>query len=296
MNKMEMQKEKESGRREPSPRKKAELASLLNNLGKYSTLIITSIEDLPALLLQKIRRDLDGKAVIKIVKRRVLFKLFEEEAKKNEKFSKLADFCKSLKDSCAIIFSNEDIFSLIKLLQEKKQKKKAKSGVAREDIVIESGSTGLMPGPILTELSDAGIKAGLEKGKVVIKQPFELKQGEMITPALANAMVKLNILPITARLFPLAAYDKRSDILFRSDELVINVEQELRRISEAYTNALNLILEVKYFTKESTPLFLQEAYDQASFLAMEASIVTKDNIKDILFEAHSRASFINEKL
>ncbi len=294
--KIGVQRKKENGGRQVSTKKMEVIESLSNNLEKYNTLIITSISGMPSFLLQRIRRDLKDKAIVRIVKRRVLLKLFEEEVKKDERFSKLADFCSKLKDSCAIIFSDEDIFSLVKTLQEKKEKKKAKSGEARDDIVIEAGNTGLMPGPILTELSDAGIKAGLEKGKVVIKADFEIKKGQMISEALANAMGKLNILPITARLLPLVAYDKKADLLFSTEDLVIDVELQLKKLKEAYINALNLILEVKYFIKESTPLFLQEAYNQASHLAREAGIVTKDNIKDFLIEAHNQASVINKKL
>ncbi|OYT41499.1 50S ribosomal protein L10 [Candidatus Pacearchaeota archaeon ex4484_26] len=293
---MEMKNQKSQGRKDIAPKKKKEIAELAKNVDKYDSLIITSINEMPALLLQKIRKDLKEKAVIKTTKRRILVKLFEELAKKDERYLKIEIFCKKLKDSCAIIFSNENIFSLIKILQKKQQQKKAKPGKSNEDITIKPGPTGLMAGPILTELADAGIKAGLEKGKVIIKEKFELKKGQIITESLAKAMEKLNILPITARLFPLVAYDKKADILFKSEQLEINLEQQLAKIKEAYKNAFSLVLKTKYFIKESTLLFLKQAYIGASCLMKEARIITKESIKDFLIEAHNQASLINKKI
>lgn len=286
----------QSGRKEISARKKAELAVLKENLTKYNTVIITSVTELPAFLVQKIRRDLKDKAVIRVSKRRVIVKLFEEQAKKDEKFAKIADFCKKLKESCAIIFSNEDIFKLVKKLQEKKTKKRAKQGIAKNDVVVEAGGTGLMPGPILTALSDAGIKAGLEKGKVVIKQRFEVKKGEQVSAPLADALEKLNILPITAKVTPLVAYDKQADILFKADSLEISIELQLSRMKKAYSEAFALMMQTKYFSAETTPLFLQEAFVNAKHLTVEAGIVNKESIQDLLVAASNQASMINKKI
>lgn len=246
--------------RKINPRKQALLSELKKHLENYSLFLITSIEDLPALLLQRIRKDVKGKALIKIVKRRILLRLFEEEANKDEKYLEIADFCRNLKQSCAIIFSENNLFSLLKILQKRKEKKKVRPGIAKEDIVIPAGNTGLMAGPILAELSDAGIKAGLEKGKVVIKETFMVKKGEYVSETLASVLEKLNILPITAKLRPLIAYDKNSHILFNSEVLEFDAEKQITRLKEAYLNALSLSLEIKYFTKESIIVFLQEAY------------------------------------
>ncbi len=283
------------GRGGVSPRKKAELVSISKTFAGSNTFLIVSITDMPALLLQKIRRDLKGKAVIKIVKRRVLLKLFEQEAKKDKRYEQLIDFCKNLKESCAAIFSNEDIFKLVKILGEKQEKKRAKAGISKEEIVVEAGNTGLMPGPILTDLADGGIKSGLEKGKVVIKERFVLKRGQMITGVLANALTKLNILPITAKLSPVVAFDRNSGILFTAETLEVDAGKQIERFKSAYTDAFNLALEVKYPTRESVPLFIQDAFHGAYFLVREAKIVNKESVKDMIAEAYSEASLLGEK-
>jgi len=286
---------KVKGRTGISPRKKAELVSLSKVFACNNTFLIVSISEMPALLLQKIRRDLKGKAVIKIAKRRVIVKLFEQEAKKDPRYNSLIEFCSSLKESCAAIFSNEDVFRLVKILQEKQEKKRAKSGISKEEIVVEAGQTGLMPGPILTELADAGIKSGLDKGKVVIKERFVLQKGQAINEALANSLTKLNILPITAKLSPVVAFDKHAGILFTADTLELNVEKQIERFKSAYSDAFNLALEIKYPTPESVPIFLQEAYHGAYSLVREAKIANKESIKDMLMDAFSEALLIEEK-
>ncbi|HIH66030.1 MAG TPA: 50S ribosomal protein L10 [Nanoarchaeota archaeon] len=283
------------GRGAVSPLKKAELVSLSKTFAGNSTFIIASINEMPALLLQKIRRDLRGRAVIKIVKRRVLLKLFEQEAKKDKRYEQLTDFCKDLKESCAALFSNEDIFKLIKVLGEKQERKRAKSGISKEEIIVEAGNTGLMPGPILTELADGGIKSGLEKGKVVIKERFVLKRGQMITEALSNALAKLGVLPVIAKLAPVVAFDRNSGILFTAEILDIDAGKQIERFKSAYADALNLALEVKYPTRESVPLFIQDAFHGAYFLVREAKIVNKESVKDMIAEAYSEASLLGEK-
>ena len=200
-----------------------------------------------------------------------------------------------MKESCASIFSNEYIFKLVKILGEKQEKKRAKAGISKEEIVVEAGNTGLMPGPILTDLADGGIKSGLEKGKVVIKERFVLKRGQMITGVLANALTKLNILPITAKLSPVVAFDRNSGILFTAETLEVDAGKQIERFKSAYTDAFNLALEVKYPTRESVPLFIQDAFHGAYFLVREAKIVNKESVKDMIAEAYSEASLLGEK-
>lgn len=283
------------GRGEVSPQKRAELVSLSKTFAGNNAFIITSITDMPALLLQKIRRDLKKRAVIRIVKRRVLLKLFEQEAKKDKRYEQLIEFCRGLKESCAAIFSNEDIFKLVKALGEKQEKRRAKAGISKEEIIVEAGNTGLMPGPILTELADGGIKSGLDKGKVVIKERFVLKKGQVVTGALSNALAKLDILPVTAKLSPVVAFDRNSGILFTAETLEIDAGKQIERFKSAYADALNLALEVKYPTRESVPLFIQDAFHGAYFLVREAKIVNKESIKDMIAEAYSEASLLGEK-
>ena len=289
-------KEKPKGRTDVPERKKKEIAELTKHLISNNCFLISSIDEIPALLFQKIRKEIKDRAIVKAVKRRVLVKLFEAAAEKDNHYNSIADFCKNLKDSCVIIFSNEDIFSLTKLFREKQEKKKAKAGRSKEEIKIDAGPTGLPAGPILAELSDAGIKAGLEKGKVIIKEPFIIKKGDIISESLAKALEKLNILPVIARLYPLLAYDKKSNILFKTDDLETSPEQQLAKLQEAYGNAFALMLETKYFTRESITLFLKEAYNESSYLGKDANIINKENIIDLIIKADNQASAINNKI
>ena len=280
--------------REVSPAKKAELARLSELLKNNNVILLVSIADLPASQLQRIRKALRGKATVQIVKRRVLLKLFEEAAKTDKKFEKVRDFCSSLKESCGVIFSNEKVFSLVKALLEKREKKRAKAKyVIKEEISIEAGPTGLMAGPVLTELSDAGIKAGIEKGKVVIKEPFTLKEGSIISDAMANVLTRLNILPIITGVFPIAAYEKDSGILFKASRLEINIERTIAELRDAHSTAFYLTLDINYLTADSVRLIFRKAYRQAFALAEETEFVTKENVANFLAKAVMQATAVN---
>ena len=95
------------------------------------------------------------------------------------------------------IRSYYDPFKLFKTLDESKSPAPVKGGsVAPCDIEVKAGSTGMPPGPFLSELKAVGIPAAIDKGKIGIKEDkVVIKEGEVVSQKLAVVLSALGIKP-----------------------------------------------------------------------------------------------------
>jgi len=146
-----------------------------------------------------------------------------------------------------------------------------------------------MPGPIVTELADAGVKAGIEKGKVAIKETFIIKKGELIKDAIANVLSKLNIKPVIVGLKPLTAYEKSTKLVYDSETLSLRIDTILASLASSAAVAYNLTLELSYLTKDNAEFFITRSFTEADILAEELEYVTKENITRFLEKVHLEA-------
>ena len=166
--------------------KKDEVADIKKNAKQYKLIGLVDMYGIPAQQVQQIRRNLRGKAVIKVTRNTLIKHAFEEIGGETKNLSKY------ISGHSAIIFTNDNPFKLFKQLEKTKTKMAAKPGEkAPEDIVIASGPTSFKPGPIVGELQQAGIPAAIEGGKVKIRETKTVvKAGGVISAKLAAVLVK----------------------------------------------------------------------------------------------------------
>ncbi len=241
--------------REVPEKKKKALAELVELINSYNTMIISFTTNVPSSQLQLIRKKLAQKETkIRIVKKKQLTRALKES--KKEKATQLADY---LKESSAIIFSNLDPFDLAALLADYRYTVKAKAGqTAITDITVEAGPTDIAPGPIISELANAGVKAGVEGGKIAIKQSKVIVQkGEKISKGIANILGKLDIKPFTIGLEPAAAYDTKNDAIYV--DIKIDTQATTEKLKKGWLNALALAERIVYPAKEIIKKLLAKA-------------------------------------
>ena len=143
--------------------KKDEVADIKENAKKFTLIGLVDMYGIPAQQVQQIRRNLRGKALIKVTRNTLIRHAFEDIG------GDVRTLTKYISGHSAIIFTNDNPFKLFKQLEKTKTKMAAKAGEkAPEDIVIEKGPTSFKPGPIVGELQQAGIPAAIEGGKVKI--------------------------------------------------------------------------------------------------------------------------------
>jgi large subunit ribosomal protein L10 len=261
---MEKQKNKEIVKERQVPEKKkktvAELAKLIES---NNTVMIVSTANLSALQFLKMKGVIKGKATIKIVKKNIMLKAMREF---EEKRAHLKELEKSLIGSFAVLFSQLDAFELAALLSENKTPSKIKAGqIAPEDIIVPAGPTDLPAGPAISELNKIKIKAGIEGGKISIKESsLVAKKGQAVTEDVASVLAKLEINPITIGLMPLAAYDSKSQKIY--GEIKIDKEATVKELKEFASRALAFSIEIKYPSKDNIKMLIMKLNHGANAL------------------------------
>jgi large subunit ribosomal protein L10 len=250
--------EKQMGQHKISDVKIKLVKDLAKLIDSKKTLIIASTLNLSSSQLQTIRKKLRGKADVKFVKRNFAIKAIEQSKKEGIK-----EIVKFVTEGPALIMTDEDAYDIASILVENKYPLRAKGGqTARKDIVVEAGPTDLMPGPILTELGAAGLKAGIVGGKVTVKERSVLvKEGEIIPNAVASVLMKLEMLPFMVELVPVAAYNSNENKVYSN--LKIDKEGALAKLKEAFATSLQLAIKLEYPTTETISQIIQNAEREA---------------------------------
>lgn len=267
--------------------KKDEVAEIKKNAKAYSLIGLVDMYGIPAQQVQQIRRNLRGKAVIKVTRNTLIKHAFEDIG------GDVKDLSKYISGHSAIIFTNDNPFKLFKQLEKTKTRMAAKAGdKAPEDIVIEKGPTSFKPGPIVGELQQAGIPAAIEGGKVKIRETKTVvKKGAVISAKLAAILVKLDIKPMDVGLALQVAYHEGG--IFEPSVLSVDETVILAQIQLAATQAFNLSVNESIPTKDTMEAILTKAVREARGLAVEAAIYEKDVIDAIIGKAHAESQAIN---
>ena len=272
----------------------AELEDLIKN---KRTILISSIKNIPASQLQEIVKKLRGKAIVKVPKKNLIFRVLDHSKQLDKEIgpegvsprddSGEPSFGEQLKgninESFAILFSDLESFELAGELIKNQSSAKAKTGqIADKDLEIPEGPTELMPGPAVSELSSLGIKIQIEKGKITIKESKIIaKKGEKISQGVAELMNKLDIKPFKVGFLPLCSFDTKEKIFY--SELKIDKEGTIEELKKIYSKALPFAIEIGYSTKDTIRFLIGKAgrYEKAlkKLISVEGNNQTPDENK-----------------
>jgi len=271
--------------------KKEIVNELVNLMTEYPIIGVVNMENLPAPQLQKMRAQLRGNFYITMTKRR-LIKLAIEQAKPKKKgVEQLENYLGGMP---ALIFTKENPFKLSRTLQRSKSPAPAKAGqTAPRDIVVNKGATPFAPGPIIGELALAGIKSGVEGGKVAIKEDSVVaKAGEKIKPKVAEILTRLGIQPMEVGLDLVAVYE--NGLIYGREVLSVDEKEYLNRLSNAARWAFNLAFNASYTTKDNIGLLLGKAHNDAKALGISQNIFEKGIIETLLAKAQMGMSSLKD--
>jgi len=263
--------------------KKTEVEEIKNDTAKYTLVGLVDMYGIPAAQVQQIRRNLRGKAVIRVTRNTLI------EHALSEIGGKVAGLSKYVSGHSAMIFSNDNPFKLFRQLEKTKTRMAAKAGeTAPEDIVVEKGPTSFKPGPIVGELQQVGIPAAIEGGKVKIRETKTIvKKGSVISAKVAGVMIKLDIRPMDVGLALQAAYFEGD--VFEPSVLAIDEAAILEQIRRAAAQAFNLSVNAAIPTKDTIGPILTKAVREARGLAVEAAIYEKDVVDAIIGKAQKES-------
>lgn len=273
-----------------SNEKKKVVKEFTDLINAYPVVAIVNVENLPAKQLMIMRRNLLGKAEIKMTKGRLIAIALEKSNK--EGVAKLKDHLDGMP---AVLVSHESPFKLFKTLKKSSSPAPIKAGQkAPKDIVVPAGPTGFAPGPIIGELGAFGIKAGIEGGKIAVKaDKVVAKEGEVVNAKLAGILQRLQIYPMMIGLNVNAIYENGS-ILTKS---VLDVDEEafIQMIKDAHLDALRLTIAKAIPVKENIDLLIQKAHRDSLGLAVAQDIMIEETKSLILAKAEAQATALKEE-
>ncbi len=273
-----------------SQKKKEIVAQIKQYLKQYPIVGSVNMESLPTPQLQNMRAQLRGKVVLFVAKKR-LFKVAIEDLK--DEIPGLAELGTHLRGMPALLFTEENPFSLFQTLKKNKSSAPAKAGqIAPNDIVVPAGPTPFAPGPIISELGACGMKAGIENGKVAIKaDAVVVKEGEVIAPNVASILTRLKIEPMEIGL-DLVATLEAGDILTKS-VLSIEPAEYIANITKLHAESMAVAEEIGYICEETLMPMLTKAYKNAKAVSIEVAFPTKDNVGELCTKSESHANAVN---
>ncbi|MDY6788341.1 MAG: 50S ribosomal protein L10 [Candidatus Nanohaloarchaea archaeon] len=252
---------------------------------------ILDMHGLPAKQLQQIKKDIGDKADLVMSRKSLMWIALDKSDKEN-----IGELKEAKAIQPAFIFSDDNPFTLYKLIQEKKSSAPASGGeIAPNDIVIEEGDTGIGPGPMIGKLQKLGAQTSVEGGSIEVTEPgTAVEEGEEITEEVADILNQLGMEPLEVGL-DLKLVHEDGDIL---DKDVLEIDEDGFRsdFESAAAAAFNLAVNAGYLTRETAEPVLVEEIRKAKNLAVNASILEKEVVEDILSKAAGQARSVDSEI
>ncbi len=270
-----------------SPRNKI-FADKLRALAKeYKIIGVVDVESLPAPQFQKIRASIRKTAKVLIVKKNIINLVLAELEKTHPGISALSD---KMTGIVGLIFTNDNPFTLYKFVKKNKSSAPAKPGsIAPSDIIVPAGPTGFAPGPIIGELGSFKIKAGINAGKVEIKEDsLVAKEEEEISGALAGILTRLGIEPMEVGLNIKAIYEDGT--LYERSILDVDEEAILADIVNETARCHALSIGLGYYTKDNIKHFVGTAGRDSLALGVGIAYPAAETISRLLSKASAQGN------
>ncbi len=242
--------------------KEAKLVELQGLADEYPFIGIVTLKGLPANIISILRKRLQGEAVFKVAKTRVVLKALQGAKFDSSKITP------SVVESVLVIFSKKNPFELYNFIKRNKGSASARIGdIADNDIVVQAGDSGLPPGPALTALKMAGLKVKVAGPTIEITDnKVVTKKGEEVTAPIADVLSKLNIKPMKVGMKIIGIYDKQEENFYLAESIDVDEEELFEKFVKAYQMAFNLAVNAEYFTEATTEAIVMKAVREAKAL------------------------------
>jgi large subunit ribosomal protein L10 len=262
--------------------KKDEIEDIKKLITTHSSVGVVGVHGIPSNQLQLMRKSLRGIGDLKMCRNSLIDRALDESSEDVKKINKYVE------DQTALLFTNENPFKLFKVLDKGKTSAPIKAGaVSPKDIIVQKGPTSFPPGPIVGELTGAGIPAGIEGGKVVIRETKTVaRKGDVVDAKLASILSRLEIHPMELGLDLRAVYEK--GVIYESKILSVDETTYINNVTLAVQRAFNLSVNSAYPAKATISTLLTKAASQSRNLAINAEVVMPEIIDVLLGKANAQ--------
>ncbi|MAH43337.1 50S ribosomal protein L10 [archaeon] len=276
-----------------SEKKKKMLVNIEKELADAKVIGMINMHKLPARQLQRMKKDLTGKAKIIMARKSILLLALRKVSTSKENLDKIIDNITAVP---AIMVSDENPFKLYQYLKKNKSPAAAKTGdTAPEDITVNKGPTSMQPGPAMTQLQSVGLKTGVEGGNISIMEDYVVaKSGDEITGDMAAVFNMLGLEPMKIGIDLTMVWEDGT--VYGKDVLDIDEDEFYSDVLSAVQAGINLSLNAGYITNDNASLAIQKAFAEARVLAIEANVLTPDVIGSVLAKAAAEMKELTDKV
>jgi len=278
-----------------SARKIKEVAFLKENIKKYNVIGLVSMEKIDARSIQKLRKALRGRVVMRMSKKRLMRRALEEAEKEFKNKKNISLLCNEIRGSSAMIFTDMNPLKLSKFLEDSATKGPAKAGdIAPEEIIVRAGNTQIAPGPIISELNAIlKLPTMIKDGMIHIRNDTVThKPGDPIDLKQAILLGRLGLEPMTIKLDFYSAWENGE--IIPEEVLKLDEKKIIEDVKNAAARAFGLAMALSYLTDETIEPFILKAVREGNAMALELELITPDTIPIHLSRATAIASHINK--
>lgn len=271
--------------------KKKEIVTHIQKLGKeYPVIAVINMKNLPASALLRMKKQLRGKVELVMTRKTLITRGLEQL-----KLPKGEELIAKVQGMPALMFTKDNPFALYRTIKKSKTPAPAKAGqLAPRDIVIPKGPTPFTPGPVISEFAQLGIKAGVEGGKVAVKEDTTVvREGQPISDKLASMLTRLGITPMEIGLDLVCAYEK--GIIYDRSVLDVDETKFAADLALAASGAFNLACDLGWATADTIETLIGKAFREAKQVSLEGSIITPELAEEVLAKAFREASAVAEE-
>ncbi len=235
-------------------------------------------------VLQRFRTSFRGRATIRVAKKTLAAIAAERAGRKA-----LAELLRGLRAPVGFIVTDINPFRLKLEIDRGRILTPPKAGEKADiDVVIPPMNTGIPPGPILSEFGKMRIPTRIEGGTIwIARETVVAKKGDVISPALASLLAKLDIPAVLRGLNVIAAVD--GEVVIRSEDLILDLEAFKKELASGYATARALLIELGIPEPEVIADILVLAHRRAIAIATESGYVTPETVEHVLRAAEARA-------
>jgi len=269
-------------------KKAAYMEKLISVFEKHSRVLVVQCDNIGSAHMQKIRKQLRGRATILMCKNTMMRKAIRGNLTRNPLWAALLP---AIIGNVGLVFTTGDLSDIRDVLTALRVPASAKVGiVAPQSVVVPKGQTSLEPTKT-SFLQALNIASKINKGTIEILNDVNLiKAGDKVGPSEAQLLQMLDIRPFTYGLNVLSVYDNGAS--YGAEILDLRDSDLLARFGQGVANVAALSLGSGQASLAAFPHVVLNGYKKLLSIAVATDYTFKQaqKLKDLLSNPEALAA------
>jgi len=246
--------------------KKAEyFERLISLLGEYPSILVVACDNIGSAHMQKIRKNLRGKAVLLMGKNTMIRRAIRQNVERNPDWANILPL---IHGNVGLVFTKTDLPQIRDQVQSFRVPAAAKAGIfAPKDVFVPKGMTALEPTKT-SFLQALNIASKINKGQIEILNDIHLiKKGERVGSSESTLLQMLDVRPFEYGLTVVNVYDHGVSydvsVLDKKDSDILD------KFAQGLANVTSLSLGLSFPTFPAFPHVILNGFKNLAAIAIE---------------------------